>query len=418
MAPGTGTSVVTTVYDATELPTLPRNPMLPRPSTSTLDASGTPFKLHAIELLGIVCFWGCIAALNIAQEAMEARPGREAGLRPGEGYYTLAEYATWAFVTPAIFWLCARFDLINPTARLLALHLVVAVVVAASVDWMTHWLWNVLVTSPWERPLTLGSVFRGFHFLPEVLLYLVVLAAGIARAYILRYRERLQETLELRAQAAALETQLAEAKLHALRMQLNPHFLFNTLHTISSNLERDPKGMRSMISRLSGLLRYTLDHSEASEVTLRQELTFLDGYLSIQQVRFAETLTVEQTIAPRVLDALVPNLILQPIVENAIKHAVSVRGAGSQLAIRAWEDEGQLWLSVQDNGPGLPTAEGDGVPASASGIGLRNTRARLETLYGTGHTLDLVPVPEGGLDVRIGLPYHTPYDLYTAAVPA
>jgi len=391
----------------------------PLPSSPD-DAQAAPFTIRPMEMVGIVCFWGCIAALNIAQEVMEGpRPDGSPSLRPGQAWYMLIEFGCWAVVTPFVVALSARVDLVRREYRWsIPLHIGVAVLVASLADFATDGAWNAMVTSTWTRTVSLQATISGFQFLPELLMYLMVLSYAVARVYILRYRERLRETLELRAQASELEAQLAASKLRALRMQLNPHFLFNTLHTISSNLERDPSGMRRMISQLSGLLRYILDHSDANEVTLRQELSFLDGYLNIQQTRFADTLTIERDIDDGVLDALVPNLVLQPIVENAIKHAVSVRGAGSTLAIRAWEEEGQLRLSVQDNGPGLPAASGDGAPPSSSGIGLRNTRARLETLYGDGHSLDLVPAPTGGLDVRIALPYHTPYDLYAAAVPA
>ncbi|MEX0748378.1 MAG: histidine kinase, partial [Rhodothermales bacterium] len=208
--------------------------------------------------------------------------------------------------------------------------------------------------------------------------------------------------------------QLSEARLQTLRMQINPHFLFNTLHTISTYLGRDPKGARRMIARLSDLLRYTLEKAGTQEVTLRQELNFLDGYLEIQSIRFQDNLVVQQDVDPDMLEALVPNLILQPLVENAIKHGVSaVEGVG-KVSIKAWRDNEQLCLSVWDNGPGM--IGGNGVSASPTGLGLRNTRERLESLYGPGHHFELAGGAEGGVTALICIPYHTSADLYTASV--
>ena len=198
-------------------------------------------------------------------------------------------------------------------------------------------------------------------------------------------------------------------------MQLNPHFLFNTLHAVSSLVERDPRGVRRMIARLSALLRYTLEEASAQEVPLRQELRFLHGYLEIQQIRFQGKLEVEEEIAREALDAFVPNLILQPLVENAIKHGASQISGVAQIGIQARREGERLILRVRDNGPGLGNApgdasddaSGDGAPRPNRGVGLRNTRERLEGLYGTAQRFTLAPAEGGGLIAEVIVPYRT-----------
>jgi LytS/YehU family sensor histidine kinase len=201
----------------------------------------------------------------------------------------------------------------------------------------------------------------------------------------------------------------------ALRMQINPHFLFNTMHAISSLVERDPPGVRRMVARLSELLRYTLEHTGAQEIPLQQEIDLLHRYLDIQQVRFQGHLNVIEEITPEAAEALVPNLILQPLVENAIKHGVSRIQDVGEITVLAWEDGNRLNLVVQDNGPGLA---GDGAPNMERGVGLRNTQARLEGLYGDAYSLTFGGTHPQGFTVEVTLPFHTSADLHTSAVPA
>ena len=375
-----------------------------------------------IEGAIIVAFWGTLAGLDVAQSAFDPRGGDRGGMRAGEALYTFLEYALWVIVTPAIFWLARRFsfDRRGWPGRLL-LHVGAAVAIPAAVDLAHHVLWNALMDGR-PRPVSLAAVLGGFHFLPELLLYLIVLAAGFARDYFLRYRERVDEAARLRAEAAeqqartvGLQAQLAESRFRALRMQLSPHFLFNTLNFISSDLERDPRGVRRMIARLSELLRYTLDKTDVREVPLRQELGFIDGYLEIQRIRFEDRLAVQRDVDPAVLDAFVPSLILQPLVENAVKHGIAHCEEGGFIELRAWREGEHLHLSVRDDGPGLSSTDGDGT--AAPGIGLRNTRERLEALYGTSQRFELKPAEGGGLVAHLVLPYHTGTDLYTTALP-
>jgi two-component system, LytTR family, sensor kinase len=197
-----------------------------------------------------------------------------------------------------------------------------------------------------------------------------------------------------------LRTSLAEARLAALRAQLNPHFLFNTLNAISTlALKGDQPAVTETIGRLSGLLRAALDeHTE--EISLTREMAFLDDYIAIQQIRFADRLCVQKCIASDTGDGLVPTMILQPIVENAIKHGVNAQRGSGHVDISAVRNNGSLIIEVRDSGPGFRPA------TSHDGIGLANTRARLEQLYGSHYRFEYGSMPEGGASVRITIPFH------------
>jgi LytS/YehU family sensor histidine kinase len=212
-----------------------------------------------------------------------------------------------------------------------------------------------------------------------------------------RYREE-----ELRG--SRMEAQLAQAQLQALRMQLHPHFLFNTLNAVSALMHRDLDAAERMLARLSDFLRLTLETGGAHEVPLRQELDFLRRYLEIEQTRFADRLDVRVDVEPVTLDARVPNLILQPLVENAIRHGVARSSAAGRIEIAAHRRNGSLLLEVRDDGPGLP--EGADRP-EREGVGLTNTRARLRQLYGATSHLTLANRREGGLHVTLTLPFRT-----------
>jgi LytS/YehU family sensor histidine kinase len=275
-------------------------------------------------------------------------------------------------------------------------------------------------------PITWRTGLLRLWFLDDLIVYFAVLAVGIARDIFARYRSRHDETVRLTAQAAQLQAQLAEARLAVLSAQLNPHFLFNTLHAVSSLVERDPRGVRRMIARLSELLRVTLEGTSEQEIPLSRELELLQLYLDIMQVRFQGRLVVDIHVDDEVLDALVPNFVLQPLVENAVMHGVSkVEGAG-RIELRARCVRDDVVITVRDNGPGLDapaapgrlTANGNGaLPASGGGVGLTNTRARLEQLYGAEQHLSLRRAAEGGTVAEIVLPYHTAADLHAEAAP-
>jgi LytS/YehU family sensor histidine kinase len=227
----------------------------------------------------------------------------------------------------------------------------------------------------------------------NVVIYWVLVGATHALHYYERFRER-----ELRA--TQLEAELAQSQLQRLKMQLQPHFLFNALNAISTLIETDPEAADRMLSQLASLLRESLRADAPHEVSLREELSFLDRYLEIEKTRFADRLRVSFAVDPDILDARVPSLLLQPLVENAIRHGVSRRADGGRVDVRAWRENGSLRLEVRDDGPGLPEAAFE-----SSGIGLANTRARLERLHGADYRFELANLPEGGALASVRFPF-------------
>jgi signal transduction histidine kinase len=226
--------------------------------------------------------------------------------------------------------------------------------------------------------------------------YFCLVALGHAIAY---WREAEERAIS----AARLQTRLAEAQLQALQRQLQPHFLFNTLHTISSLMRSDVEAADVMIDRLSELLRMSL-RSSAQEVSVQQELEILQSYLAIEQTRFRDRLSVAIDVDPGVLDARVPHLLLQPLVENAVRHGIAPRARPGRIDVRVFRQGEQLRLEVQDSGDGLPP---DKLLALNDGVGLGNTRARLGHLYGTEHRFAFENLAGGGFQVSIGIPFHT-----------
>ena len=213
-----------------------------------------------------------------------------------------------------------------------------------------------------------------------------------------------RESQERALTAAQFQARLAEAQLQALQQQLHPHFLFNTLHTISALMHRDTEAADAMLARLSDLLRLTLDRLGIQEIPLKEELDFLEKYLEIERTRFGERLIVNMAIEPETLDVSVPNLILQPLVENAIRHGIAPRIGGGRLHIVARRTGNRLWLMVRDNGPGLPAAKLD---ALNKGVGVSNTRSRLQHLYPGTHKFEFHQPSDGGLAVTIEIPAGT-----------
>ena len=359
----------------------------------------------------IAAFWGTLALLSLAQGVFGDVHGSQ--LNWGRMAGELIEYGAWALLTPLVFRLVEDLPVVEPFStermtalRNIALHAGTALAIAITVDLSEDLVWLAVESNP-EEPWTLLRPIRNFWFMGELIVYLIVLMAGFARVYYFQKKARQEEAERLEKRAQSLEAQLTEARLEALRMQLNPHFLFNTLHAVSTLVDRDPGGVRRMIARLSELLRHVLDEEAPQEVPLSEELDFLEDYLEIQSIRFQGDLDTEIDVPPELRDAQVPNLILQPVVENAIKHGASqVRGVG-RIEVRGRREGERLVLTVEDNGPGLPASQEDG-------LGLRNVRARLEGLYGEKQALRLASTPEEGTRAVLEVPYHTGTALYTA----
>jgi LytS/YehU family sensor histidine kinase len=258
---------------------------------------------------------------------------------------------------------------------------------------LSHWFWPAASKPTSWTTLVTRTFFQNFDY--EMMAYWAIVGACHAVTY---YRESQERALT----ASRLDTQLAEAQLQALQRQLHPHFLFNTLNAISALMHRDVEAADQMLSRLSDLLRMALDQRTQQEIPLKDELEFLQKYLEIEQARFGDRLSVDYAVDPETLDAQVPNLILQPLVENSIRHAVAVRIEPGQIGVRARREGDRLELSVRDNGPGMPPGR---LAAPARGVGLSNTRSRLERLYGAAQHLTFSEPPGGGLVVTVSLPF-------------
>ena len=249
--------------------------------------------------------------------------------------------------------------------------------------------------------------YAALRYPGELFVYGVLAGVLVARDYAAQARRREREAADLAVRAARLEAGLAEARLHALGAQLQPHFLFNALNTVSAYTEREPATARRLMAELGQLLRASLDHGTRPEVALREELAFLDAYLAIERARFGDRLVVAVRADDGALGALVPGFLLQPLVENAIKHGVGPRAVGGRVDVDVRQETGcvggdGLVLRVRDDGVGLPA--GWDMEAHA-GVGLGNVAERLAALYPGRHRLHVGPAPEGGVLVAVSLPF-------------
>ncbi|RYF04588.1 MAG: histidine kinase [Deltaproteobacteria bacterium] len=295
-------------------------------------------------------------------------------------------------LTPVVFWLAARFDLTTPFRRLP--HLLLHAGASFGLTLLQRALSRTglaLLAVPgiqlsWSALLATVNVW--------VPLYWMLLFVAYALELYDKFRQRTRD-------AARLEIQLVQAQLQALKMQLNPHFLFNTLNAVTALIGDDPEAAQRMTAKLGAFLRTVLDNTDEQQVPLAQELRLTELYLEMEQIRFADRLTVTYQLDTLALPALVPNLLLQPLVENAVKHGLATTTASACIHIEAQREGQQLVLQVHDNGRGASSGE-------ARGVGLRNSEERLRTLYGTHYALAIRTAPEEGFTVRIELPLAFP----------
>ncbi|MDX1568777.1 MAG: histidine kinase [Longimicrobiales bacterium] len=371
-------------------------------------------------ILGFWTFFGVVMAASLFLSPL--RQSEQAAPAALIIFTFLGAY-TWAALTLPLFWLTRRLGLTRDggTQRivriigLLGFSLVLAIVVSTGLALISSIVLQDLLGGSLAGTEGIWSMAR-YRFLNDLLACHLVLTAGVARDYFLRYRAR-------QAEATLLRAQLVEARLHVLRTQLNPHFLFNTLNAVATLVTTDPRGVRRMIARLSELLRYTLEGAAEPEIPLEQELEILGRYLEIMEIRFRDRLETEIDADPTLLDALVPNLILQPLVENAMKHGVSRSEGGGHVGVRARRDGDDLVLTVRDSGHeaakelagsfdesgekvGADGESDSGASGFTGGFGLRQTRERLDQLYGPGGRLRLATLPEGGAVAEVRIPFH------------
>jgi two-component system LytT family sensor kinase len=317
-------------------------------------------------------------------------------------YWAFGDWYEWALLSPAIFWLCrlcaqhhlswaARLAVLIPGAVVFAIvHAAMCAVAAMLQGW---------VLGP---PVGFESYLR--HLLAtrtpfNIAVFIIIVVAWHGWRHCRSLRER-------DAQLADLHGRLAEAQLQALRLQLNPHFLHNTLNAVSSLMLTDVCAANRMITRLGTLLRTALDGEAGAEVALARELALLEDYLEIEKIRFGDRLRVRMQPDSDTLGAAVPNFLLQPIVENSIRHAIEQRERDGQITVRTCREGGRLRLEVEDNGTGTPGAP-NFLRGSGSGrnIGLHNTRQRLEKLYGGAQQFVLSANPAGGVTATITIPF-------------
>ena len=313
---------------------------------------------------------------------------------------------TWFVLTPLILWFGRRFPpnrefWLSRSAIHLALGVAFAILQLSAESGILRLIrvFPAIMTS-------FTATFKfllviGFH--QSVLLYWTIIAIQYGFGWYERYEERKQEALRLELRSSKLEGQLAQANLSALKMQIQPHFLFNTLNAIMV-LVRQQKAREAeeMLSRLSDLLRCVLEDVNSQEVPLYRELDYLRLYLSIEQVRFRDRLRVEIETGPEILEASVPHMILQPLVENAVQHGIARRSAGGRIRITARRIEDLLVMAVEDDGPGFEVATTIG---KSHGIGLTNTRARLFQLYGDAANLSIQDWEQHGVVALVSVPY-------------
>lgn len=313
---------------------------------------------------------------------------------------------TWSYLfalaTPLVLWAATKLPMDrNSWVRSSLLHLPLCVALSVSLTalgFVLMWLnfgWSA------ERPFSFERMGRFIvgNFSEAIGMYLLIALTAYAFSYYRRFQQGELNRLHL-------EAQLSQSQLQALKMQLHPHFLFNTLHSISALLHKDPELARKMIARLGDFLRLTLENSGTQEVTLLQEMEFLKCYLEIERIRFEDRLSTHIEVATPALNAKVPNLILQPIVENAIRHGIAPRSTPGRIEILAKQENTILRIRVRDNGPGLPDHR---TPENLfqRGLGLANTETRLDRLYGSAHRLDLTNDPNGGVVVTLEIPFRS-----------
>jgi len=329
----------------------------------------------------------------------------------------LINYVIYAFLTPVIFGIAMRYPIQRTNwVRRTVLHAVASVAFTVA-----HVILRGLVYPVWDprigdysyavwNPHTYAFSIQWilferlfFYNLVDDIFstYLPVVLIAHAVWYQKMFKDRDLHSFEL-------EAQLAKAHLQALKSRLQPHFLFNTLHSISTLMLTDVRAADRMISHLSDLLRMSLENSEIQVTTLSRELEFLTGYLEIEKVRFADRLNIVLDVAPDALDAQMPHFLLQPLVENAVHHGISRRSSGGEIRIAVSCDAHNLYLRIRDNGPGLSDS---GVGQPAIGLGLRATRERLQTLYGNKHSVDIRDAPEGGVEACVRIPFRVAHPL-------
>jgi hypothetical protein len=349
-----------------------------------------------IRRAAVVVAVAVLVALELTAFWYFSNLGETEGQLPNVLRTNFTAFGFWAATVPLVTWVARQFPLdVRPRLGNMVIHLLAALVIISFII-ATFVTVAFFAYRQYSEP-TWWAAFRHVwprYFPFDLAVYAFILLGWYAFHWHGRYRDR-----ELRT--AQLEASLHEARLAALRSQLNPHFLFNALNSVSALMHRNVDAADAMLARIGELLRLTLASDGDQEVELREELELLDRYLDVERIRFAERLAITVDVPASTLGARIPPFSLQPLVENAIHHGVAITADGGRVTISARKVEERLQLRVLDDGPGLAT------PHLREGVGLRNTRARLRQLYGESQQL-LFRRPEGGgLEVMVELPWRT-----------
>lgn len=363
-----------------------------RNSARELDEELTPL-LRLPTTWKVIGWWTAgYGALSWLVEWVSSQFDRAAAMPFVFGLNRMVYAVVWAGAIVVAIALTDRWPILRAgQVGRIALHVVTLLTV--TVLWGVAAYYLCLAVVPGWQPLGVGRMLSTTA--KNVLFGYLVLVVLMHVVWRVR-RYRAQEVAMLRQ--ARLAT---EAQLHVLKMELAPHFLFNALHAVSALIHSDPDAANDTLVRVSDMLRYSIETSRVQEVALRDELATLRLYTQIEELRFADRLRLTWDIDPAALDAAVPHMLLQPLVENAIKHGVEVRSTAGRVVVTAVRDGDTLRITIQDDGPGIQHAS----PRRGTGVGIANTRARLAELYGTRHTFTLGPGAEGGTAVSITLPF-------------
>ena len=370
-------------------------------TNTTLAAPATQHaRIRPWLVIGLWTFYG---VLSVNQSIL----WNQVGNRP-TNYASVIAFATtlctvWLTFTPIVIWAARRFPLgRSDWQRSLLFHVLLMTALSILDVRIDRW---IAPHFDFARNQTFWQEY--IWALDMNVFYYAVIAASVTAAdFYYLYRERQRKANEL-------HTELVTAKLETLKMQLQPHFLFNTLNTINALIHEDSEAADRMVTRLADLLRLSLYESR-HEVPLARELEFVSAYVDIQQIRFQNRLAVSFEVRGPLLGAQVPSLVLQPLVENAIRHGIAPRARAGNVWVRAQRDGDRLILEVEDDGVGLPP----GGDVMVRGIGLANTRARLQQLYDVNYELLIRRRENGGTHVRISIPFVESQDAETETLVA
>jgi signal transduction histidine kinase len=350
--------------------------------------SGIAWRARVRSAVIVALLWTIVGLLQAFPDALK-------GFQWPSFAGKMIEAWCWALLTPAILWIDRRLTSAQPSVvRLTISHLLLSAPFSLAHTYLSG-IAEYPIGEIWWSPLR-SSEFAIFYFLGGWTTY----AAFVGALQALKFYNRFMTS---QVELARVEKTLLEARLNALRLQLEPHFLFNTLNAISSELSASPALARKMIEDLGALLRRSLDYQSCAEITLAQELALLDHYLSIQKLRFGKRLEIRTDVDPEVLSAMVPSMLFQPLVENAIRHGIEGRLSGGMVALSARRVGGFLQIEVIDDGVGLPR---NWRLETRAGLGVGVTRERLEALYpsASGDIFTIGRRKGGGTEVTIRIP--------------